>query len=208
MNGIKAHHERRPVDDERLDSVIDAVAREMTEFEPSGALRAHVFERIEQRRRRPFPAIPRWAWAGSAALLVLAVATAVWITAPMQAPRETEGLVAEQRATRPPVQPAAPPKVAVDSHAPTAARPVAARPGTRLAARPAAAPRANAAADDVIPVPALAEIEPLTFSTVEPDPLRIAAVEVAPLTAMSEIDIPSLNPGANDPQSVEPKKEK
>jgi hypothetical protein len=58
------------------------------------------------------------------------------------------------------------------------------------------------------PVPALAEIEPLRFSAVEPHPLQIAAVEVAPLTAMPSIDIPNLGPGSNDTQSADPKKEK
>jgi len=58
------------------------------------------------------------------------------------------------------------------------------------------------------PVPALAEIEPLRFSTVEPHPLQLAAVEVAPLAAMPSIDIPSLGPGSNDIQSADPKKEK
>jgi hypothetical protein len=57
-------------------------------------------------------------------------------------------------------------------------------------------------------VPALAEIEPLRFSTVEPHPLQLAAVEVAPLAALPSIDIPSLGPGSNDIQSADPKKEK
>jgi hypothetical protein len=70
----------------------------------------------------------------------------------------------------------------------------------------------QAAGADVLqdrhPVPALAEIEPLRFSAVEPHALQIAAVEVAPLTAMPSIDIPSLGPGLNDIQSADPKKEK
>ena len=71
---------------------------------------------------------------------------------------------------------------------------------------------AQAAEVDVLqdrhPVPALAEIEPLRFSAVEPHPLEMAAVEVAPLAAMPSIDIPSLGPGSNDIQSADPKKEK
>jgi hypothetical protein len=61
---------------------------------------------------------------------------------------------------------------------------------------------------DQHPVPALAEIEPLRFSAVEPHPLQIAAVEVTPLPAMLAIEIPSLGPGLNDIQSADPKKEK
>ena len=59
----------------------------MTEFEPSGALRARVLERIEQGRRHASPAVPRWAWAGAAAAVVLAVATAVWVARPVTGPR-------------------------------------------------------------------------------------------------------------------------
>jgi hypothetical protein len=70
----------------------------------------------------------------------------------------------------------------------------------------------QAAEADVVqdrhPVPALAEIEPLRFSAVEPDALQIAAVEVAPLLPMPSIDVPSLGPGLNDIQSADPKKEK
>jgi len=80
------------------------------------------------------------------------------------------------------------------------------------ARRSAAARGVQTAEADVFPdrhpVPALAEIEPLRFSTVEPHPLQLAAVEVAPLAAMPSIDIPSLGPGSNDIQSADPKKEK
>jgi len=88
----------QPVD---LDAAIDAVAREMTEFEPSGALRARVIGHIEQGRRHPSRAVPRWAWAGAAAAVTLAVATAVWVTGPMRAPGNTQTTVAEQRSTAP-----------------------------------------------------------------------------------------------------------
>jgi hypothetical protein len=78
--------------------------------------------------------------------------------------------------------------------------------------RSAAARGVQAAEADVLqdrhPVPALAPIEPLRFSGVEPDALQIAAVEVAPLAEMPAIDVPSLGPGLNDIQSADPKKEK
>jgi hypothetical protein len=67
---------------------------------------------------------------------------------------------------------------------------------------------AREAAEDVKAVPALPEIAPLTFSAVGPDALEIAAVNVPPFPAMTSIDIPSLDPGSDDIQSADPKKEK
>ena len=94
-----------PVD---LDAAIDTVAREMTEFEPSGALRARVLERIEQGRRHSSPAVPRWAWAGAAAAVLLAVATAVWIVSPMRTREVAQSAAAGQRSGAPPPAAAAP----------------------------------------------------------------------------------------------------
>jgi hypothetical protein len=197
-----------------FDAVIDAVAREMTEFEPSGALRARVLERIGQVRRHPSPAVPRWAWAGAAAAVVLAAATAVWMTRPMPAPGDAQATVAEQRtgapaaaapgAERPAAQPVGVPAGAAS---PAGGASAAARTNRATAARGAQAAGADVL-QDRHPVPALAEIEPLRFSAVEPEPLQIAAVEVAPFPAMQLIDIPSLGPGSDDIQSVDPKKEK
>jgi hypothetical protein len=208
MNTGNAHTERRPVDDERLDSVIDTVAREMTEFEPSGALKARVFERIEQGRHRTSPVVLRWAWAGTTAAVVLVAATVIWMARPAPAPNGADSLVAEQRATAPRVQPAAPSQTAAEARVQTAAQPGPAPHGSRRAAIRSSQPHAENAAEDASVVPALSEIEPLRFSTVEPDPLHVAAVEVAPLALMPTIDIPSLGMGSNDIQSADPKKEK
>ena len=97
MSGDDRYIEERASDEEFLNSAIDAVAREMTEGEPSGTLRAQVLERIEQGRRRSSPALPRWAWAGAAAAAVLVLATAVWIAQPAPAPRDARATAAEQR---------------------------------------------------------------------------------------------------------------
>ena len=212
MSGDNRHIGQRAVDEERLDSVIDTVARQMTEFEPSGDLKARVLDHLEQGRRRSLPAIPRWAWAVAPLAVVLAVVSAVWLAGPTRTPGKTETTLAEQRsgaaqtpaagAERPVTKPAAPPE--------------AVSPAGRLAAiartsRPAAARGVPAAEDDDLrdrhPVPALAEIKPLMFSAVGPDPLQIAAMEVAPLTAMPPIDIPGLDPDPHDIQSADPKKE-
>jgi len=214
MSGDNRHIGQPAIDEERLDLAIDTVAREMTESEPSGALRARVLERIEQGRRRSSPALPRWAWAGAAAAAVLAVATAFYLAAPVRSPGGPQSTLAEQRSgqagvpaadpERPATQPALPP----DTLSPAAG----VSPRTVRATRLAAARGLQSVEADVSqdrhPVPALAEIEPLRFSAVEPDPLQIAAVEVAPLKAMPSIDIPSLGPGSDDIQSADLKKEK
>jgi hypothetical protein len=203
--GARESSSTTPLD---IDSAIDAVAREMTESAPSGALRARVLERIERERRRTSPAIPRWAWAGAAVTVTLAVAATVWLARPVQDSGSAEGVVAERRAgqsgvraTTQPHQPIETPVSAVVRPGPTAR---VARPATARDTRPGA----RGAADDARFLPALSEIEPLKFSTVEPDPLHIADVEVAPLRAMPAIDIQSLDPGSNDIQSADAKKEK
>ena len=206
MNGDNQHIERPAQDDERLDLVIDAVAREMTEAEPSGALRARVFEQIGSGRRHPSPAMSRWAWAGAAAAVVLAVATGVWVlNRPLGPPEEPARFAASR--------PSAPPEPAVATQ-PAAASPMAPpEAGPPLRTRRATASRTTPpveddTVEDTHPVPALAEIDPLRFTAVEPEPLQIADVDVTPLPAMSAIDIPGLGPDSNDLRSADPNKEK
>lgn len=214
MTGDNRHIEQRAVDEALLDSAIDAVAREMTAFEPSGALRARVLERIGRERRHPSPAVPRWVWAAApaAAAAALAVVTAVWVVSPMRTQDDRLSTVAEQRIGAPSLAAAGAGRPVTDS----SVQPEAASPAGELAAvtrtsRPAAArDERTAEADDVQdrhPVPALAEIEPLRFASVEPAPLHIADVEISPITEMPSIDIPSLDQGSRDIQSADPKKE-
>jgi hypothetical protein len=213
MKTSNGHIEQRAVDEERLDAAIDSVAREMTGGEPSGALRELVLERIEQGRRRSSIAVPGWAWAGAAATVVLAAATAIWMTAPAPGSRGSQPAVAEQRSGSPAVSPAilerqtaqAAPSVPETAAAPRQAAAVN-RTGRGVASRGTRAPETDAA-EDLHRVPALADIEPLRFSTVGPDPLEIAAVTVAPFPAMTSIDIPGLEPDSRDIQSADPKKE-
>lgn len=213
MSGDDSHIERHSVDEAQLDVTIDTVARGMTEFEPSGALRARVLERIEQGRRHPSPGVPRWAWAGAAAAVLLAVATAVWVARPVPAPDGAQTTVADRRSGAPSLAAAGAERpVTPSAMSPDTVSPGGGRSAMTQARRSAAARGVQTAEADVFqdrhPVPALAEIEPLRFSTVEPHPLQLAAVEVAPLAAMPSIDIPSLGPGSNDIQSADPKKEK
>ena len=212
MSGDNRHIGQPAIDEERLDLAIDTVAREMTALEPSGDLKARVLDHLEQGRRRSLPAIPRWAWAVAPAAVVLAVVSAVWLAGPTRTPGKTETTLAEQRsglAQTPEAgaeRPAGRPAVSPDA-GPPAGPPA----GPTRTVRAAAARAVRGAGEDVLqdrhPVPALAAIEPLKFSAVEPDPLQIAAVEVAPFPEMPSIDIPSLGPGPNDIQSADPKKE-
>ena len=210
--GDPASHGTTPVG---LDAAIDSVAREMTGGEPSGALRARVLERIEQGRRHTSPAVARWAWAGAAAsVLVFAVATALWMTRPMTAPGDARATIAEQRTGGPaslpagsaetPVQSAA---VSIQSASAEGMPATAARGGRALAVRGGRAAGIEAA-QDLNTVPALAEIEPMRFAEVEPAPLHITDVEIAPITEIPSLDVPSLDPGSRDIQIADPKKEK
>jgi len=215
-SGIRGSGEHTPID---IDAAIDVVAREMTDLEPSSALRAQVLERIQQGRRRPGLVLPRWAWAGVSSVVVLAVATGLWLTRSVPGAGGSERTVAEQRAAGPKSPDRTPPRqVAQAGGEPGAtAASRAGRPALSARAQPGLATRgaqsavetsAGAVAEDDALVPALADIEPLRFSTVEPAALHVPSVEVAPLDALPTIDIPSLNPGSTDIRSADLKKEK
>jgi hypothetical protein len=174
----------------------------MTEGEPSGALRARVLDEIAQDRRSTL-AVPRWAWAGAAAALVVAVATSVWLVRPApQAGGEPSSTVAQRPVTaeRVPTADSGPaPSAASSSSAPA---PSARQVSVRLAARNLEAPPPES---DLLP--ALAEIEPLRFASIEPEALQLEGLEVPSLTAVPSIEIPSLDSGSNETQSADPKKE-
>jgi HAMP domain-containing protein len=211
MNSQDGHIPRTPQDEARLDAAIDAVAREMTDAEPSGALRARVLEQIRQDRRRS-EVVPRWAWAGAGAAVVLAAAATIWVTGPMRGPEDTRTTVAQQRSGTPPPAagagrvarpPDGGPRDASTAPSQTASVPRA----WRGADARSAAPGTAGAGEDLHQVPALAEIEPLRFVTVEPDALQVSAVEITAFPAMTPIDIPSLDTGSSDIKSADPKKE-
>jgi hypothetical protein len=199
----------QPVD---LDAAINTVAREMTGFEPSGALKARVLDRIDQGRRQSPFALSRWAWAGAAAAAVLALATAVWVARPVH--EEAHVAVTGQQPTAPSLvaasaEPRAGQPAGIQADAAFIPTPsvAAARPG-RSTTAPGTRVAPVETREELNVVPAMADIEPLTFAEVAPGPLQVAAVTVAPLPAMTSIDIPSLDPGSNDASSADPKKEK
>jgi hypothetical protein len=219
MDSDTARTTRREISEQQLNAAIDIVALEMTAAEPSAALRARVLERIERDRRRPGLGLPRWAWAGVAAVMMVAAATGIWLTRQVQQPASPEGSVAGQRAAGPNLADATLPRPsgragggpATTSEPPTGRTDSGVRtqrlPGAR-GARSIAGSSVGAVTENDALVPALADIEPLRFSAVEPAALHIPGVEVAPLDALPTIDIPALNPGSTDTQSADPKKEK
>ena len=189
-----------------LDALIDAVAREMTAAEPSGALRARVLDEIAPGRRQA-SAAPRWVWAGAAAVLLVAVAASVWLVRPAPLPGEAPATIAQQRAAEPDAA-ARQGAEAAAAGGPTAAS-LPAQPGrpvgqAAVRVTPAGVDEADR---DSHNLPALAAIEPLRFAAVEPAALQVHNMEIAPLTAMPSIDIPSIDPGSTDTQAADPKKE-
>jgi hypothetical protein len=202
--------------EEQLDRIIDEVAREMTDVEPSASLPARVLDAIERQHLRPALAVPRWAWAGAGTLvLALALATSIWMTRSAPKPGNAGTSVAEHSASAPLHPEVTPPATAPGSDRGTAAAAAttASNRGSAMirAARRAAAPESRrasgAAAQDDSLVPALAEIAPLAFSQVEPSPLNVHGVEVAPIDIAPLVDIPSLEHGSAEDRSSEPRKE-
>lgn len=212
----KASDSRHDVSRQQLDDAIDVVAREMTGLEPSAALRALVLERIDQGRSRTGLIVPRRAWAGVAAVAVLAVATGLWLTRTLPQPNEPQSSVAASRTAAP--GGASPREVeqtrtdpAATSASPAGSPLLIARSGQMAASRgaqPATATGPEAVMDAAALVSALPDIEPLRLSNVGPAPLDVAGVVVAPLDPVPTIDIPSLNAGSTDTQSADPNKEK
>lgn len=197
--------------DLELDAIIDAVAREMVSAEAPAGLRTQVLERLERDGRRVSPAAAlRWAWAPALAL-VLAVAAGTWFytrDVPIRRDdRSRPASVAIARSTE-----AAGPTAAAGTPAAGAGTMEAAprgsgQAGRRVRGRRASATFSGASADEFPVVPALADIEPLTFPGIEPVHLNIPGVDVTPLDVIPPLEIPDLVLDATDSRSRDPKKE-
>jgi hypothetical protein len=138
-------------------------------------------------------------------MVVLAVATAVWVS--RQAPVPGGGAQTTIAERRPAGPAASEPGARGPAAQPAGVSAAAPSPAGTVAVRGAWAAESDEPGDAHPVLPALAEIEPLRFTSVEPDPLQIAAVEVTPFPAMDSIDIPSLDLVSKDIQSPDPKKE-
>ena len=194
--------------DEQLDTAIDVVAREMTAAEPPSALRAEILARIERERtgRSAGLLLPRWAWAGGVAVLVLGVATTAWLVRTVPAPGA--GQIA--KTDTPAATNASPAASAPSTPAATGASPVldttmasaravtlpAARP---RASRPAAVPERAGLPDDAGPA-ALAGPEAIDIAPLGPAAIAIPALGVSALGNIEPLTVPTIGPGSPEPQ--------
>jgi hypothetical protein len=191
MKGDMTETGRHTLTERELDAAIDTVARDMTDAEPSASFRAHVLERVESNRQRPAVAT-RWALAGAAAAIALAVATAVWVTGRHQ---ETPGAPVQSAALRPPALPAQPaaasnivgqPRAGVGAEA----TPAASQSARRRPPAPSSAPEREIEPSGAIPA---LRIEPISGSP----PIRIDTVSIETL-GISEMTIQPLQIGPLD----------
>jgi hypothetical protein len=186
MNADTTPAGRHTLSEQQLDAAIDTVARDMTHAEPSGALRARVFDRIERGRRLAAPGVPKWAWSGAVAAVVLAVATAVWIAGrPPSQPEEATRFAASPPPTMP-AQPAAAsnldgqPRAAVRAQA----TPAASQLARRRPSAPSSAPEREIEPPGAMPALRIEPISgspPIWIDTVSIETLGIPELTIQPL---------------------------
>jgi hypothetical protein len=183
--------------DERLETAIDDVAREMTAMEPPASLRAGVLARLERDRGRRASGLllPRWAWAGAAAVVVVGVAATLWLARPEPAatPFASAGPGAShptqaRTVTQPPANPV--PETTTASMQP------ASRPGP---AQQAAAPQRIGLPDDVGPA-ALAGPDAIDIAPLGPEAIAIPDLGVNALGEIEPLTVSTIGPGAPEPQ--------
>ena len=183
--------------DERLDTAIDQVAREMTAAEPPATLRADVLARIHSDRRPTGLLMPGWAWAGAAAAIVVGgVAATLWTARPEPVREHTAS--AHNAASQPvsarsstATTPDSPVTLLAEAPAQSAAQP--------RAARPAAVQRRVGLPDDAGPAslegPSALEIGPLELAEIAVPELGVSALgDIAPIT------VSTIGPGSPEPQ--------
>jgi hypothetical protein len=187
--------------DQQLDRAIDEVAREMTAAEPPSALRAEVLARIERERARRAGGLflPRWAWAGVAAVLVLGTATTLWLTRTGPAPNQqasmtAPGPAAQPAPTRPGTLATAPASPSVDTMI-ASAQPAS---GPR-AALPVAVAQPVGLPDDAGPA-ALAGPDALDIAPLGPAAIAVSSLGVGALVDIEPITVSTIGPGSLEPQ--------
>ena len=176
-----------------MDAAIDVVAREMTDREPSGALRARVLERIRPERRRAAHGVPRRVMAAAAVSLLVIVATTIWFASRRDGQTDEPGAIAASPASATPGSETVargtvvPLRVAVGS-SPSASRvrsglrhqPSAPTVSRDQAEEPAAIPLVRL---DPIPNPPPVQIPALSIESVGVSELIIQPIQIAPLDA-------------------------
>jgi len=207
-----------------LDQAIDAVAREMTALDSPAGMRADVLARIEDVPRPGSALLPRWALAAGMAVLVLAVAAAVWFARPggrlesVTARHDTSatpaaGATASQpsrnlasaglvtRATTPGPQPSG----ALTMTGPAAGIPARALSGggagTAAGGAAAVQPDENATATPEMGPAALAQLDPIVIAAIGPDAIHVPDIGVEPLVDPKPITIQDIPVGSSEPQS-------
>jgi hypothetical protein len=183
---------------EELDKAIDEVAQEMTAAEPPVTLRADVLARLDRERtpRTSGLVLPRWAWAGVAAALIVGVATTIWMTRPE--PPATRVASTSKGPERPAV-PAAAASPAPESLAASAQPAPLPRP-----ARPPAQARRVGLPDDAGPAP-LAGPPAIDIAPLGPAAIAIPELGVAALDEIEPITVSTIGPGSPEPQRRESK---
>jgi len=176
------------------DSVIDTIARQMTDAEPRADLRARVLARIEARIEAPIEERPRrrvaWTWVAvpvaAAALVVLAIALLPLLRSSRQTPPSTTVVAAEPRVPRgaAPGAPFARPRPVATRKRAGADRPTLVRE-TIVVAAPS---------NGAVTVDALRSLAPIAVAPVQPPAVQVANVSVAPLADLSPIPMESLSP--------------
>jgi len=185
-----------------LDQAIDAVAREMTAVDAPATMMAEVLARIEGERERSAGWLPRWAWAGGVAVVVLAMASTVWFARPGD---RSESAAARHDTSSMPA--AGAPQSQQPASGELAGAALAA--GTQLAgatgpaARDAAAaePDPNATATPEMGPPPLAQPEPIAFVALGPDAIHIPDIGIGPIGDLKPITIQDIPVGSGEPQS-------
>jgi len=185
-----------------LDQAIDAVAREMTALDAPAGMRAEVLARIESERERSAGWLPRWAWAGGVAVVVLAMASTVWFARPGD---RSESAAARHDTSSMPA--AGAPQSQQPASGELAGAALAA--GTQLAgatgpaARDAAAaePDPNATATPEMGPPPLAQSAPIVLVALGPDAIHIPDISIDPLGDLKPITIQDIPVGSGEPQS-------
>lgn len=174
-----------------LDAAIDIVARGMIAVESSADVRVRVRERIEAGEERSPILAPRLAWAGAAAVLILAVAAGVWLSR-WQSPPETQSPTTPVQMVQHPKPPAASISAVGGVVRPAASQTMAAvRPG--VVAQPAKRNVEWTGAEPPIGAP-----DPLVIESIVDAGVDIGDIGVSPLPALDPIEITDLNQGSTD----------
>ena len=183
--------------DEQLETAIDQVAREMTAAEPPSALRAEVLARIERERagRTGGLFLPRWAWAGVAAVLVLGIATTAWFARRVPAPGA--GQIASTSITAAPAT--SPPAIRAATKASPAVDTMIASAQNSRRAQPAAVAERAGLPDDAGPA-ALAGPDALDLAPLGPAAIAIPSLGVTALDTIEPLTVSTIGPGSPEPQ--------